>query len=90
GGDPGRGVRLAFADPAHGRPTPQPARRWALVGLYDLLSLEDATGTTPVETRAVLVMAATGGVVGLIYWLIAGRNASGFLSPGPVSPPPAR
>ena len=57
----------------------------ALVGLYDLISLDEAPGTAaPIETRAVLVMAATGGVVGLVYWLIAGRNASGFLAQAPA------
>ncbi|BAR98957.1 hypothetical protein BV133_1364 [Blastochloris viridis] len=59
----------------------------ALVGLYDLMAVE-GVGAAPVETRAVLMMAATGGVVGFIYWLIAGRNASGFLV-APVSSRPS-
>jgi hypothetical protein len=63
----------------------------ALVGLYDLLTIEETAGTaSPMETRAVLVMAATGGVVGLVYWLIAGRKASGFLAGPALSRPPAR
>lgn len=38
------------------------------------------------ETNALLLMAATGAVVGFVYWGIAGRTASGFL----VRPAPPR
>ncbi|BBF94718.1 hypothetical protein [Blastochloris tepida] len=62
----------------------------AAAGLYDVMNLDQtAPAATPVESRAVLVMAATGGVVGLVYWLVAGRKASGFLNrPALNSPPP--
>jgi hypothetical protein len=39
------------------------------------------------EANALLLMAATGAIVGFVYWLIAGRTASGFLARRPPAPP---
>lgn len=41
------------------------------------------------QAQALALMIATGAVIGLIYWVIAGRRASGFLmrSAPPVAPP---
>lgn len=47
-----------------------------------------------VSDEVMAVMAATGGVVGFVYWAIAGRHATGFLASSPsdltAPPPPAR
>lgn len=47
----------------------------ALTVLLPLAVLGLNRGLTPAETRAMIVLAATGAASGTAYWLVAGRNA---------------
>lgn len=51
-------------------------------------ALVEARAVPHGQTQAFAVLAATGAVIGLIYWALAGRKARGFLVRPPAPPAP--